>query len=192
MKIRCIKDGPIVHIPAVVADLIDFGVDVFIGLPWLRLLRARLDWSDPARMVFDAGLGQSQHHVTVDKDGETERLSTIKIECEATQGDASILHHHAALLIVVAVDHVQQSLVSAGSHHQHLAVSVDEHVERAASPPHQLGLGRVPLHRKHNLRGRGLGQGHLVGVVEREVRERAAGVLLYFRDILVPARCLPT
>jgi hypothetical protein len=44
----------------------------------------------------------------------------------------------------------------------------------------------VQPHRKHDLRGRGLGQGHLVGVVERKVHERETGRCLHFRVVLVP------
>ena len=53
MLIKCYAAGPTVRIPALVADLKGFNVVMFIGLPGLRHMRAKLDWSDPRKMVLD-------------------------------------------------------------------------------------------------------------------------------------------
>ena len=53
MLIKCYAAGPTVRIPALVADLKGFNVVMFIGLPGLRHMRAKLDWSDPSKMVLD-------------------------------------------------------------------------------------------------------------------------------------------
>ncbi len=42
-------------IPALVADLKGFNVVMFIGLPGLRHMRAKLDLSNPDKMVLDTG-----------------------------------------------------------------------------------------------------------------------------------------
>ena len=42
---------------------------MFIGLPGLRHMRAKLDWSDPDKFVLDTGRGGCRHTITVDSTG---------------------------------------------------------------------------------------------------------------------------
>ena len=65
MLIKCYAAGPTVRLPALVADLKGFNVVMFIGLPGLRHMRAKLDWSDPSKMVLDMGRGGCTHTITV-------------------------------------------------------------------------------------------------------------------------------
>ncbi len=76
MLIKCYAGGPTVRIPALVADLKSFNVVMLIGLPGLRHMRAKLDWSDPSKMVLDC-----RHTITVDATGEPQ----VTVEPTAVQ-----------------------------------------------------------------------------------------------------------
>jgi hypothetical protein len=74
MQIKCYEGGPIVRIPALVADLKGFNVAMFIGLPGLRHMRAKLDLSDPDKMVLDTGRGGCRHTITVSATGKQQAM----------------------------------------------------------------------------------------------------------------------
>jgi hypothetical protein len=74
MQIKCYEGGPIVRIPALVADLKGFNVTMFIGLPGLRHMRANLDLSDPDKMVLDTGRGGCRHTITVSATGKQQAM----------------------------------------------------------------------------------------------------------------------
>ncbi len=64
LHVRCYVGGPLVSIPAVVAELRNFGVSLFIGRQGLRQLRAKIDFSaERDVVVLDCGDGGCEHHI---------------------------------------------------------------------------------------------------------------------------------
>ena len=65
LHLRCYPNGPLVSFPAIVAELRNFGVSLFIGRPGLRQLRAKIDFdtSEQDVVILDCGEGGCSHHI---------------------------------------------------------------------------------------------------------------------------------
>ena len=77
LRFKCYRGGPRVELPAIVAELRNFKVDLFIGLPGLRRMRGSLDCKDPTKMVLDCGIGGCRHTVRMDASGKTHIEVTV-------------------------------------------------------------------------------------------------------------------